>query len=97
MTIRYVYENYGDDKKLRELTGEEFDYYIEDEDIKYDIVKNIIDRKQLINVNPYDVIDVMDELYCFDSILEDEDTIDYYKRKYEPEAFDWFESEQMEA
>ena len=92
MKITFEFDSDYVDDKYSCYNGIEFVYEIDDEDIKYDLVACECKREE-IEINKLDVITIMDNLYCWDSILENEDTIDFIREKYMSEAMNWYADE----
>ncbi len=63
----------------------DYTYILDDEDAKYDILKDEIKKLEL-DWNTYDLIELFDNMCLWDNILENEDTIEWLKDKYRSEA-----------
>lgn len=94
--IKYIELEYtfdcGCDYDYREFDGTDFVYKIDEDDAKYDILKPEIKKLEL-DVNPFDLIDLFDNMYLWEYIFDDEDTIEWLKEKYESDAMAWFKEE----
>ena len=82
----------GTDYEYRQYDGTDFVYKIDIEDAKYDILKAEIKKIETFDGNIYDVIDLFDNMFLWDTVI-DEDAIEWLKDKYKWEAMEWFKDE----
>ena len=90
--LKYEFDSDYDDR-YRKYDGEEFVYKIDEEDVKYDILKPEIKKLEL-DWNIYDLIDIFDNM-CLWDVIFDEDTIEWLKDKYESDAMTWFKEQHL--
>lgn len=88
-TLKLIYEFNcglnGIDYEYRQYDGELFIYEKDIEDIKYDIIKSEIKKLEL-ELNPYDVIDIFDDMLLWDDLID----IEEIKQEYKNDAMQWF-------
>lgn len=93
MKFNYIFDC-GADYDYREFDGTDFIYKIDEEDAKYDILKSEI-KKLNLDWNTYDLIELFDEMYLWEYIFDDKDTIEWLKDKYKWQAMEWFKEEHL--
>lgn len=91
--LKYTFDC-GTDYAYREYDYTDFIYKIDEEDAKYDIIKYEIKRLEQ-DWNPYDIIELFDNMYLWEHIWDDEDTIEWLKDKYESDAMAWFKEQHL--
>lgn len=87
LAIKYEFECClnGVDYEYIKYDGQEFIYEIDVEDIKYDIVKSEIKKLEL-ELNPYDVIDIFNDMLLWDGLID----IEEIREEYKHDAMQWF-------
>ena len=90
MKLKYEFDC-GADYEYIDYEGTEFIYEVDDDDIKYDIVKSEI-KKLEMDINPFDLIDIFNDMLLWDNLI-DEDEI---KSEYKNAAMSWFKDNHKE-
>lgn len=90
--LKYTFDC-GTDSTYRDYDYTDFVYKIDEEDAKYDILKDEI-KKLGIDWNTYDLIELFDNMCLWEHIFN-EDTIEWLKEKYESDAMDWFKEQHL--
>lgn len=92
LELHYDFDSEYIDDRYRKYDGTPFIYKIDEENAKYDIVYDEVKREEM-EINVLDVVAIMDNLYCWDELLNDENIIDWLKEQYINEAMHWFAEE----